>query len=577
MHKYKPEFLGRLCAALLALPLFFPANIAGAPARSTAQSAYEKSLEPIRKYIATGWDTLTRSLSDCSTVVDPKLAQESILYLPADIPMPASVTAMQEKCQIQVKRLPIAIHHPGELDSSAITHHGLLYLDHKYVVPGGRFNEMYGWDSYFIIVGLLRDGRIELAKGMVENFFFEIEHYGTVLNANRTYYLSRSQPPFLTSMILGVYDAEKAAGHEDRAWLERAYGFASKDYENWVHAPHLAGDTGLSRYFDYGTGPAPESIQDEVGIRRKVAAYFLARPDLAREFLSFNTTGEQPLNTVGPQFSMQVCDQQQTMAQPDCNSDGTVSLNAEYYKGDRSVRESGYDVSFRFGPFGARTQYFAPVCLNSLLYKTEKDLEAMSRILGKAEETTRWHERASRRRQLMQKYFWDAKRGMFFDYDFDRRERSTYDYVTAYFPLWAGLATQEQADALVKNLGIFERAGGLVMSPYETGCQWDYPYAWAPDQLIADLGLRSYGFNAEADRVSYEFLSTVAENFRRDSNIREKYNAVTRSSETKVSAGYQMNVIGFGWTNGVFLQLLHDLPHELAERLANEQDHDSKN
>jgi len=577
MHKYKPEILRRLCVALLALPLFFPANTASAPAHSTTQSANEKGLEPIRKYIATGWDTLTRSLSDCSTVVDPKLAQESILYLPADIPMPASVIAMQEKCHIQVKRLPIVIHHPGEFDSGAITHHGLLYLDHKYVVPGGRFNEMYGWDSYFIIVGLLRDGRTELAKGMVENFFFEIEHYGTVLNANRTYYLTRSQPPFLTSMILAVYEAEKAAGHEDRAWLERGYGFASKDYENWVHAPHLAGATGLSRYYDYGTGPAPESIQDEVGIRRKVAAYFLARPALGSEFLAFNPAGEEPLNVVGPQFTMQVCDVQKTMAQPDCDSGGTVSLDAEYYKGDRSVRESGYDVSFRFGPFGSRTQYFAPVCLNSLLYKSEKDLETISRILGKAEDTARWHERASQRKELIQKYLWDPRRGMFFDYDFERGARSTYDYVTTYFPLWAGIATPEQARDLVKNLDIFERAGGLVMSPYETGAQWDYPYAWAPNQLIADVGLRNYGFNAEADRVSYEFLSDVAENFRRDSNIREKYNAVTRSSETKVSAGYQMNVIGFGWTNGVFLELLHDLPHDLGERLANEQAQQPKN
>ena len=100
---------------------------------------------------------------------------------------------------------------------------------------------MYGWDSYFIILGLLRDGRIDLARGMVDNFFFEIEHYGTILNANRAYYLTRSQPPFLTSMIMAVYDAEKAAGHENRAWLEKAYGYASKDYETWNRDPHLAG------------------------------------------------------------------------------------------------------------------------------------------------------------------------------------------------------------------------------------------------------------------------------------------------------------------------------------------------
>lgn len=560
----------RFGAALLAASFFFLPALAHAGQGTAHKPANETGLQPILKYIASGWDTLTRSLSDCSTVVDPKIPKASVLYLPADMAMPAAVEQLSAKCHVQVKRLPEVIHHPGELDSSAITQHGLLYLDHKYVVPGGRFNEMYGWDSYFIIVGLVRDGRIDLAKGMVENFFFEIEHYGTILNANRTYYLTRSQPPFLTSEILDVYSAEKSAGQEDRAWLERAYGYASKDYENWVHAPHLAGDTGLSRYYDYGTGPAPESIQDEVGIRRKVAAYFIAHPEIGREFLAIGATGADSPAVVGPQYNVQVCESASSIG-ADCDSAGTASLTAGYYKGDRAMRESGYDVSFRFGPFGARTDRFAPVCLNSLLYKTETDLERISEILGKAEDTARWHERAARRRDLVQKYLWDSERGMYFDYDFDRQSRSTYNYVTTYFPLWAGIATQEQAEELVKNIAIFERPGGLVMSPYETGGQWDYPYAWAPNQLIADVGLRNYGFSDVADRVSYEFLSCVAQNFRHDSNIREKYNAVMRSSETNVSAGYQMNVIGFGWTNGVFLQLLHDLPPSMVARLAEEQ------
>jgi len=109
------------------------------------------------------------------------------------------------------------------------------------------------------------------------------------------------------------------------------------------------------------------------------------------------------------------------------------------------------------------------------------------------------------------------------------------------------------------------------MSPFESGAQWDYPYAWAPNQLLADEGIRRYGFKDDADRVSYEFLSTVAENFRRDGTIREKYNAVTRSSETQVTAGYHMNIVGFGWTNGVFLALLNQLPPDAVSRLALEQ------
>jgi alpha,alpha-trehalase len=137
--------------------------------------------------------------------------------------------------------------------------------------------------------------------------------------------------------------------------------------------------------------------------------------------------------------------------------------------------------------------------------------------------------------------------------------------------MWTGIATPEQAGAIMKNLAVFEKPGGLVMSPQESGGQWDYPYAWAPNQLLADEGIRRYGFKDDADRVSYEFLATVAENFRRDGTIREKYNAVTRSSETQVTAGYHMNIVGFGWTNGVFLALLNELPPEAVARLANEQ------
>jgi len=160
---------------------------------------------------------------------------------------------------------------------------------------------------------------------------------------------------------------------------------------------------------------------------------------------------------------------------------------------------------------------------------------------------------------------------MFFDYDFKSGRRSGYRYATTFYPLWSGLATADQAKALAKNLPVFERPGGLAMSPEETGVQWDFPYAWAPLQLLTVEGLRRYDLNTDADRLSYEFLSTVAENFRRDGTIREKYNAITRSSEVHVGAGYQSNVIGFGWTNGVFLELLHALPKDAAERLADEQ------
>src|SRR5256714_247243 len=539
-------------------------------ATQSQQSAPDtRGLDPILTYISSGWDTLTRSMSDCKSVVDPKLAAASVLYLPAGFDVPASVQQLQKQCGVQVKNLPKVIHHLGEMDSGQVEPEGLLYLENKYVVPGGRFNEMYGWDSYFIIRGLVRDNRIDLARGMVENFFFEIEHYGAVLNANRTYYLPRPKPPFLPPMILAVYDARKAAGQEDRAWLAKSYDYAQRDYALWTHQPHLAGATGLSRYFDFGNGPAPESVKDETGHYRQVAAFFLSQPDRGRDYLVSKTPASGP--SFGPIFALQVCDTSKAMAHPDCDSAGAASLSAEYYKGDRAMRESGYDISFRFGPYGADTHHYAPVCLNSLLYKTEKDLQRMSEILGRKKESEDWGKRADARKENIQKYLWDAKRGLYFDYDFEKQALSSYEYVTTFYPLWVGLATPEQARAIMKNLSIFEKPGGLVMSTHETGGQWDFPYAWAPDQLLGDEGIRRYGFHEEADRLSYEFLSTVTENFRRDATIREKYNAVTRSSETKVTAGYSMNIVGFGWTNGTFLTLLHDLPAEHVTRLAKEQ------
>ena len=556
-----PVHKATLCLALLSLlhsPSLFAQNRASDP----------QGLKQIRSYIAAGWDTLTRSMTDCNTVVDPKLAASSVLYLPADFAVPPSVQEMQSRCKVRVQHLPKVLHSLGEIDTSNFDPPGLLYLENKYVVPGGRFNEMYGWDSYFIIRGLVEDGRIDLARGMVENFFFEIEHYGAVLNANRTYYLTRSQPPFLTSMILSVYEAQKAAGKEDRAWLARAYDYAKRDQSLWTRDPHLAGSTGLSRYFDFGTGPAPESVKDETGHYRQVAAFFLAQPDLGRGYIVTPKSGEA---TVGPLFALQVCDSAKSMGNPTCDAAGTASLSADYYKGDRAMRESGYDVSFRFGPHGARTHHFAPVCLNSLLYKTESDLAHISELLGRKQDSEDWHKRAADRKELIQKYLWDSDRGMYMDYDFDNQKRSTYEYVTTFFPLWAGIPSQQQARTLIQHLSTFEKPGGLVMSPNETGGQWDFPYAWAPDQLVADEGIRHYGFTEEADRVSYEFLSTVAENFRRDGTIREKYNAVTRSSETQVTAGYHMNIVGFGWTNGVFLVLLRELPAPTVTKLAAEQ------
>ncbi len=553
---------GRKCLPALLLVLLSVAAFGQSQPESRTPST---NLDQILSYIHTGWDSLARSTSSCRGIPDSKVAAAPVVYLPADFPMPKDLEQMQHDCRVTVAHLPQVIHQLGATDLDSIHPPGLLYLKNKYVVPGGRFNEMYGWDSYFIIRGLLRDGRLELARGMVDNFFFEIEHYGAVLNANRTYYLTRSQPPFLSSMVMAVHNAQKAAGKDDRAWLETAYEYVKRDHDMWTRAPHLAGNTGLSRYYDFGDGPALEALQDENDIYRQVATYFLLNPASPRNLV------EEPdapsAKAPGSSYAVRVCNKG---SESSCEPSRYIRLKADYYKGDRSMRESGFDVSFRFGAYGAATHHFAPVCLNSLLFKTEKDLEEMSRILGKETESTQWAKLAEARKQSIQKYLWDEQRGLFFDYNFDDRQRSTYRYATTFYPLWAGLATDAQARAIMTNLGQFEKPGGIAMSLQETKAQWDYPFGWGPIQLLAIEGMRRYGHNVEADRVSVEFLSMVMEDYHRDGTIREKYDVVTRSSETNVKAGYAANVIGFGWTNAAFVELLHSLPAEKVAHLEDE-------
>jgi alpha,alpha-trehalase len=539
--------------------------------RSVTMKNHSKHLDDVLQYISVGWDRLTRRLEKCKTYEDQKTGDEPFLYFPAEFKSLPTFQDLAENCRVRIERLPEIITSPDDVHLSKIPTAGLLYLPHPYVVPGGQFNEMYGWDSYFIILGLLRANRVDLAKGMVENFFFEVQHYGSILNANRSYYLTRSQPPFLTSMILAVYDAEVSSHTKDNAWLEKAYESAVTDYEQWTRAPHLAGDTGLSRYFDHGEGPVPEIIGDPSDYYRGAAQYFLLLGGTKDPHLVLVNKEHPAESLMGPLFPVFARDQQSTDPQETIGSPGDqVTLSADFYKGDRSMRESGFDVSFRFGPFSAETHHFAPVCLNSLLYKTEKDLERMSTLLGRQKDAEVWRVKAIDRQQRIQKYLWDAKRGLYFDYDFETHTLSSYAYATTFYPLWAGLASQEQGNAVVKNLSMFEQPGGLAMSRVESQAQWDYPYGWAPIQLLAVEGMRRYGFAVDADRVTYNFLSMVVADFATDRYIREKYNVVKRTSATRIVRGYSQNVIGFGWTNGVFLELLNELSPALLDRLEKE-------
>src|ERR1017187_5387901 len=182
---------------------------------SCAFAQRPENMPLVLDYIHHGWDVLTRSMQTCDTVIDKRAPEHSVLYLPADYPESDAVKELVSRCKVGLKHLPSKISSIGNFDYSNSFAQGALFLPNPYVVPGGFLNEMYGWDSYFIIVGLLRDGRYDLARGMVENFFFEIDNYGGILNANRTYFLTRSQPPFLSSMVLAVYEADPNAADKE--------------------------------------------------------------------------------------------------------------------------------------------------------------------------------------------------------------------------------------------------------------------------------------------------------------------------------------------------------------------------
>jgi alpha,alpha-trehalase len=508
-------------------------------------------------YIHGAWETLTRSMTSCPSLADIKVDATPVLYLPQELPAPQEVKALEAQCHVKVAVLPRRIQKLNDVRPEELPAAGLLYLPNPYVVPGGRFNEMYGWDSYFIVLGLEADHREALAKGMVDNFLFEIEHYGAVLNANRTYYLTRSQPPFLTSMIRAVYEnpasfpATPAGRAEARMWLEHAYELAKKDHDTWTRPEHLAGKTGLARYFDLGAGPVPEMADDST-YYPDVIRWLEAHP--GQEEGALVKGSEHPDATEAARLSQSSCD---VRASTVCARAwaGGYRLSRDFYLGDRAMRESGFDTSFRFGPFSAETHHYAPVCLNSLLYRYERDMEHLAHVLARPEDVQLWQRKSRARLAAIQRYLWRPKGGVFADYDFIHAKPSSYAYITSLYPLWAGVAAREQASQMVQKLSLFERPGGLSMSNTQSGMQWDDPYGWAPVNWIAVAGLDASGFRVEAKRIARTFDRTVDNGFAQDGTIREKYNVAAGNANVQVTAGYKANVIGFGWTNGVYLKM----------------------
>ncbi|MBD2019799.1 alpha,alpha-trehalase [Leptolyngbya sp. FACHB-36] len=502
----------------------------------TATFPSSTQIQAVQTYIKQTWKTLARSPEHILQAArDPKVAHiDSAQWL-------VYISPQEDKAKIQHsleqmlgsdewRRIELRVL-PAEAEQ--IQEHGLLYLPYSYVVPGGRFNEMYGWDSYFIQLGLLRDGEMELAKCMVEQLLYEIEHYGMVLNANRTYMLSRSQPPMLTPMVLAQYQQVP-----DREWLQSILPTIERYYYYWSVPPHLNPATGLSRFFALGNGPAPEVL---VGERDEDGR---THYDRVREYYRQFEVPDYDLSLY--------YDREQ-----DCLTD-------LFYKGDRSMRESGFDISNRFGPFSVDVIHYAPVCLNVLLYKMEQDLAHIHTILGNDSGAQSWLDRAQERHQRIDQFLWDETAGLYFDYNFQTGVRRPYEFATTFYPLWAGIASQQQADRVAQNLELFEVEGGLLTSTKVSGNQWDAPFGWAPLHLIAVQGLQRYGYTQAAHRIARKFIAMLVKEFEATGTLVEKYDVCRCSSNVsdEIFFGYSSNEIGFGWTNGVFLELLALLPTE---------------
>jgi alpha,alpha-trehalase len=496
-----------------------------------AQTLDAVGLREIRRYIKRSWTTLRRDNATLlKSAVDPKVGQAGRLILYISRKENPDHIIHQLRRQLSPAQFRLVETRSLPEDPAPVKEPGLLYLPRPYIVPGGRFNEMYGWDSYFILLGLVRDGELTLAKGMTENLLYEIEHYGKVINANRTYALNRSQPPFLTRMILEVY---RRVG--DSAWLERALPAIEKYYNFWTREPHLTPQTALSRYYSAASGPAPEVV---FGERDKEGR---SHYDRAREYYRTHKVTEYDVDRYY-----------------DRRADKLTEL---FYSGDVAMRESGFDTSARFGPFSVDIINYNPVDLNCLLYRMEMDTAAILTLLDRPREARVWVERAERRATQINRLMWNEEAGLYFDYNFEKQKQSDYRFITTFYPLWAGIASQEQAAKVVANLPIFERAGGLQTSARVTGNQWDAPFGWAPMHVIAVEGMRRYGFNAEADRISRKFLAMALKDFAKHGTIKEKYDVVTGKSDLagRLKFGYTSNEIGFGWTNAAFLLLLEKL------------------
>lgn len=380
-----------------------------------------------------------------------------------------------------------------ETDSSA------LALGHRHVVPGGRFREMYYWDSFFTMLGLLRDGERELATGIVDTLTDLIETQGYVPNGMRTYYLGRSQPP-LFHMMVALLDSDHpsprrlAAMKREHAWWMD--GAAEAEPGTSVRrVARLADGSLLNRYWDPATTPRDESWREDIATAR--------------------SSGRSP---------------------------------EEVYRELRAGAESGWDFSSRWlddGSLGSiRITSIAPVDLNAFLYSLETAIADAG-----GPDAPRYRALAEARRAAIQAHLWDDRAGCFCDYDLELARHRSHVTAAIAAPLLVGLATQEQADASARV--VRERLlapGGLRTTTVESWQQWDSPNGWAPLQWIAVAGLAHYGHDALAREIAKRWVATVSRTYRKTGLFYEKYNV---ENGTIGAGGEYAPQHGFGWTNGV--------------------------
>lgn len=441
-----------------------------------------------------------------------------------------------------------------------------------FIVPGGRFNEMYGWDSYFSVLGLLesieetnkcRLHDLFLAKSMADNFVYEIEHYGKILNANRSYYLLRTQPPFLTDMTWKIYSELKKFVEEEnqsvcgseveafllsetpRDWLKKMSKAAIKEYWTvWRNEPRHVKEYGLARYFGSGKGLPPETE----------ASHFNAVLLRFAKLAGYEETEDPKI--IAKHYN-----------------EGKFKCPAldEYFLHDRAVRESGHDTTYRLD---GRCANLLTVDLNSLLYKYEIDISRFLEEINDSESdegsVEEWRERAAERRKQIDRWLWNEEAGQYYDFDFVKGEQVIYDSATAFWPLWAGSSSPEQAERLISTLlPKLEMPGGLVSGTEESrgslsldrpSRQWDFPFGWAPHQIMLWRGLTNYGHLTDARRLAYRWLFTIIKAYvNYHGVVPEKFNVVTGSHRVDVeygNVGTDFKMLareGFAWMNVSFM------------------------